>query len=1019
MAGPGRFAVGAQFELVKGFFNSRPLLNPSYQISPGIYTKEQLAAYFGLSNDYGWNMKHIYYRDQVDDYAERVYIYNSQRFKISDSAKFVVKADGTREIQNFYVEPLQDNFDFVGGGIFASIGNAILEPLIDPSKIGRTVNINFTGTRTEKTYDKATFEADRLKIASWGGLASSTLYNGIIKLTNDLFSSGVTRFLGGDKADKAIEYGTDGDDALFANNWTDKTLLFKYNKNGGILIGGRGNDILWGAISLKENNDDLLIGGIGNDQLRGFYGNDTLLGGEGNDTLNGGLGHDTLTGGLGIDVADYSSETTPITLTLTKNPDPKLTGFNGTVKVGSDTDTLSSIETLKFTPKDDIVKIQSIPQGVTLDAVDGKDTLDFSTANPKVGVQVDSTTKVVKLGSDSLSITNFEIFVGTAYNDIFKVDEKTIKVDGGEGIDLVDFSNSSKPITVDLVKSGTGIPQYIKIENFKGSSFNDVFTLDKAANKVEAGNGNDIMIGGAGNDTLDGGLGNDTVDYSLETTPITLTLVKNPDPKLTGFNGTVKVGSDTDTLSSIETLKFTPKDDIVKIQSIPQGVTLDAVDGKDTLDFSTANPKVGVQVDSTTKVVKLGSDSLSITNFEIFVGTAYNDIFKVDEKTIKVDGGEGIDLVDFSNSSKPITVDLVKSGTGIPQYIKIENFKGSSFNDVFTLDKAANKVEGGNGNDIMIGGAGNDTLDGGLGNDTVDYSLETTPITLTLVKNPDPKLTGFNGTVKVGSDTDTLSSIETLKFTKKDDIVKIQSLPKGVTLDAVDGKDTLDFSTLTTTLGVSINITAKVAQVGSESLSIANFETFIGTNRDDTFKVDGNTIQVDGGAGKKDILDFAGSKQGIVINDSTRPKNIIATNIEEYIGSAYNDRIKGTAADEIFRDGAGDDVIFGGGGNDIFYNGLGNDVYASGESGDQFIFSGNFGKDGIADTKKGVAIKIGNIDLSTVEWTGISFFGVGRFKNASKTLMLDTDGVSGLITDSSGNELLLGNAFANGVFNIL
>ncbi|MDY7047860.1 MAG: hemolysin [Microcystis panniformis WG22] len=815
-------------------------------------------------------------------------------------------------------------------------------------------------------------------------------------------------------------------------------LTQKFLKSGGIDDPTDGNGIkgseylaIFTAYQTPFNTDhsigEVIKGGIGKDQLSGL---------DGNDTLSGLGGNDTLIGGLGIDVADYSSETTPITLTLTKNPDPKLTGINGTVKVGSDTDNLSSIETLKFTPKDDIVKIQSIPQGVTLDGGEGKDTLDFSTANPKVGVQVDSTTKVVKLGSDSLSIANFEIFVGTAYNDTFKVDDKTIKVDGGEGIDLLDFSNSSKPITVDLVKSGTGIPQYIKIENFKGSSFNDVFTLDKAANKVEGGDGNDIMIGGAGNDTLDGGLGNDTVDYSLETTPITLTLVKNPDPKLTGFNGTVKVGSDTDTLSSIETLKFTKKDDIVKIQSLSQGVTLDAVDGKDTLDFSTANPKVGVQVDSTTKVVKLGSDSLSIANFEIFVGTAYNDTFKVDDKTIKVDGGEGIDLLDFSNSSKPITVDLVKSGTGIPQYIKIENFKGSSFNDVFTLDKAANKVEGGDGNDIMIGGAGNDTLDGGLGNDTVDYSSETTPITLTLTngavvasiasatlsisaRSASSTPTGFNGTVKVGSDTDTLSSIETPKFTKKDDIVKIQSLPKGVTLDAVDGKDTLDFSTLTTTLGVSINITAKVAQVGSESLSIANFETFIGTNRDDTFKVDENTIQVDGGAGKKDILDFAGSKQGIVINDSTRPKNIIATNIEEYIGSAYNDRIKGTAADEIFRDGAGDDVIFGGGGNDIFYNGLGNDVYASGESGDQFIFSGNFGKDGIADTKKGVAIKIGNIDLSTVEWSGISFFGVGRFKNASKTLMLDTDGVSGLITDSSGNELLLGNAFANGVFNIL
>lgn len=570
-------------------------------------------------------------------------------------------------------------------------------------------------------------------------------------------------------------------------------------------------------------------------------------------------------------------------------------------------------------------------------------------------------------------------------------------------------------------------------DKLNGGKGNDALVGNDGKDTLIGGEGDDLLIGGKGNDSLLGDLGNDTVDYSLETTPITLTLVKNSDPKLTGINGQVKVGSDVDTLSSIEILKFTKKDDIVKVQSIPQGVTLDGGEGKDTLDLSTSTAKVGASIDSFTKTVKLGSDSLSIANFEIFVGTAYNDIFKVDEKTIKVDGGEGIDLLDFSNSSKPITVDPVKSGTGILQYIKIENFKGSSFNDVFTLDKVANKVEAGNGNDIMIGGAGNDTLDGGLGNDTVDYSSETTPITLTLTNgavvasiasatlsiSASSTPTGFNGTVKVGSDTDTLSSIEILKFTPKDDIVKIQSLPKGVTLDAVDGKDTLDFSTLTTTLGVSINTTAKVAKVGSEALSIANFETFVGTNRDDTFKVDDKTIQVDGGAGKKDILDFAGSKQGIVINDSTRPKTIIAKNIEEYIGSAYNDRIKGTAANEIFRDGAGDDVIFGGGGNDIFYNGLGNDVYASGESGDNFIFSGNFGQDGIVDTKKGVAIKIGNIDLSTVEWTGISFFGIGRFKNASKTLMLDTDGVSGLITDSSGNELLLGNAFANGVFNIL
>ncbi|GBL17132.1 bifunctional hemolysin/adenylate cyclase [Microcystis aeruginosa NIES-1211] len=502
-AGPGRFAVGAQFELVKKFFSVSTLP----KMPDDGWNKEGLATHFGLSNDYGWNMRHLDYRDQVDDYAERVYIYNSQRFKISDSAKFVVKADGTREIQNFYVEPFQDNFDFDGGGIVAWIGNRIiLEPLVDPSRIGRTVFINFTGFLSKKTepYNKASFDREIKKISSWEipllgakPAAYLGLKFGIDRISENLFSQGITKFL--DKEEKPIIYGTQGNDKLSALGTLNKLAypkLFEYYKNGVVLIGASGND-----------------------ELLGFGFDDRLFGGEGNDILNGGGGNDALDGGLGNDTVDYSSESTPIILTLTLNADPKLTGISGTVKVGSDTDNLSSIETLKFTKKDDIVKIQSIPQGVTLDAVDGKDTLDFSTANPKVGVQVDSTTKVVKLGSDSLSITNFEIFVGTAYNDIFKVDEKTIKVDGGEGIDLLDFSNSSKPITVDLVKSGTGIPQYIKIENFKGSSFNDVFTLDKAANKVEGGDGNDIMIGGAGNDTLDGGLGNDTVDYSLETTP--------------------------------------------------------------------------------------------------------------------------------------------------------------------------------------------------------------------------------------------------------------------------------------------------------------------------------------------------------------------------------------------------------------------------------------------------------------------------------------------------------------------
>jgi Ca2+-binding RTX toxin-like protein len=67
----------------------------------------------------------------------------------------------------------------------------------------------------------------------------------------------------------------------------------------------------------KTNNNDLLIGGAGNDTLRGdsiwfddiltlhnLYGDDTLDGGSGDDSLDGGEGNDYLYGGSGNDSID-------------------------------------------------------------------------------------------------------------------------------------------------------------------------------------------------------------------------------------------------------------------------------------------------------------------------------------------------------------------------------------------------------------------------------------------------------------------------------------------------------------------------------------------------------------------------------------------------------------------------------------------------------------------------------------------------------------------------------------------
>ncbi|MCA0964725.1 calcium-binding protein [Salipiger bermudensis] len=66
------------------------------------------------------------------------------------------------------------------------------------------------------------------------------------------------------------------------------------------MIGGSGDDNLRGEIGANE-----LWGEGGNDWLFGRWGDDTLHGGTGNDVMRGGSGADVLDGGAGRDVADY------------------------------------------------------------------------------------------------------------------------------------------------------------------------------------------------------------------------------------------------------------------------------------------------------------------------------------------------------------------------------------------------------------------------------------------------------------------------------------------------------------------------------------------------------------------------------------------------------------------------------------------------------------------------------------------------------------------------------------------
>lgn len=88
--GPGRFAVGALFDIVQLFFSPT-----TSGIAPGEYTKSEWAALLGYGPEdfYGLNLHQGLYDDGAGDYAERAYVHGSTSFKIADTAVFVIEDD--------------------------------------------------------------------------------------------------------------------------------------------------------------------------------------------------------------------------------------------------------------------------------------------------------------------------------------------------------------------------------------------------------------------------------------------------------------------------------------------------------------------------------------------------------------------------------------------------------------------------------------------------------------------------------------------------------------------------------------------------------------------------------------------------------------------------------------------------------------------------------------------------------------------------------------------------------------
>lgn len=293
--GAGRFATGQQFDFIQDFFTADIAAfaaNPNFQFGVPMSKNFVAQELFGYSF-FGLLIDQTNYRDDTNDYGERVYIFNSGAFKVADEASFIVESDGRRYIDNYAIVPDEinsdENFDFEGAGYIAFLANPTLEDAIDPYKIGRQVDIEFIGDVETITYDGKNFFDELIVRASWGGFSFSELNNEISGIAKALWADGTTRFLDGEN--RPIKYGTVGNDSIDASS-----------VNGSLFAD------LFGVPTIDDSaygdNGIAFVGGEGNDELIGGSNSDWFLGGSGNDRL---FGESFLSGffDTGIDVAEY------------------------------------------------------------------------------------------------------------------------------------------------------------------------------------------------------------------------------------------------------------------------------------------------------------------------------------------------------------------------------------------------------------------------------------------------------------------------------------------------------------------------------------------------------------------------------------------------------------------------------------------------------------------------------------------------------------------------------------------
>ena len=414
------------------------------------------------------------------------------------------------------------------------------------------------------------------------------------------------------------------------------------------------------------SNDDVLLGGSGNDTFTTGAGTDVILGYGGNDgiTING-SGNKTINGGAGtntVAIAYGSLSGLQDFTTRSLDSDYKLT------LVDADSNTITLANILDLT-------LASAATGISVAGID-YDFTDFPAGQSEVqnqrlyctmhghyagssrGVAVDTTNKVfVAYKPDTDSIQNSDCTVAV-----------TSSQQGGVGSNV-------QPFRADYTTTAMTVYGY---------SHTDYVQTSSKADTIYTYAGNDQVLGKAGADTINLGDGDDIAF---------VTLTDLNEDTLIGGNG-----SDTLNFGRVVASRWhTYANEAESWRAW-------------THDFGVTANLADLLVDS----------GKNISGFENLVGTETNDTLTGDANANILVGGLGADTLSGAAGDDTIYDDLNAT-------VSSENLYAGGNTDIYgqyvssTTDSTAGNdtLNGNDGNDTLIASTGDDTLDGGDGADTL------------------------------------------------------------------------------------------------------------------------------------------------------------------------------------------------------------------------------------------------------------------------------------------------------------